>query len=72
MHLNVKRRKTKIERMSIAKLTDERKKEKNRERERGREGGKKEREREERGRMCSAAAIDTRFFCREFEPCGQA
>jgi len=50
MHLNVKRRKTEIERMSIAKLTDERKKEKKRERERGGEGegGKKEREREER------------------------
>jgi hypothetical protein len=72
MHLNVKRRKTEIERMSIAKLTDERKKEKNRKREREGEGGKKEREREERGRMFSAAAIDTRFFCREFEPCGQA
>ena len=46
MHLNVKRRKTEIERMSIAKLTDERKKEKNREREREGERGKKERERE--------------------------
>ena len=51
MHLNVKRRKTEIERMSIAKLTDERKKEKKRERERGGEGegGKKERERREGG-----------------------